>query len=176
MDKSKFDFNEWPLDLLMDYALKMHHRRIRNIGPKILDGIERLTNKYPSLNQVKDLFEASLSDLDNHLMKEENVLFPFLYDLYEAAETQHPIMEMHCGTIKNPISVMEMEHEAETNRHLQIKKLTNDYSPSPSDDSEYNKVMAELHDFFLDLQEHTHIENDIIFPCFEKLEEKWILR
>ena len=33
MDTSKFQFSEWPLDLLIDYALKIHHRRIRENGP-----------------------------------------------------------------------------------------------------------------------------------------------
>lgn len=29
------DFASWPLDLLVDYVLKIHHRNIRTVGPQI---------------------------------------------------------------------------------------------------------------------------------------------
>ena len=176
MDTSKYEFSEWPLDLLLDYALKIHHRGIRQKGPEILTALNRLAINNPQLAEVRDLFAASLDDLENHLMKEENVLFPFLYDLFEAAKNHAPIEQMHCGTIQNPIRVMCMEHDAETERHHQIRQLTNDYAVPSDADYDYAQLMKRLHNFAIDLHEHVHIENDIIFPGFEKLEEKWILK
>ncbi len=29
---SRFNFSEWPLDLLVDYVLKVHHRGVRERG------------------------------------------------------------------------------------------------------------------------------------------------
>ena len=37
------DFKNWPLDLLADYILKIHHRNIRKNGPKIQELLEKGT-------------------------------------------------------------------------------------------------------------------------------------
>ena len=34
---SIYPFEQWPLDLLVDYVLKVHHRGIREQGPAILN-------------------------------------------------------------------------------------------------------------------------------------------
>ena len=43
---SRFNFSEWPLDLLVDYVLKVHHRRVREKGPGTLSLINKL--KFPT--------------------------------------------------------------------------------------------------------------------------------
>ena len=35
-DRSRYDFGQWPLDLLVDYVLKVHHRGVRSHGPGTL--------------------------------------------------------------------------------------------------------------------------------------------
>jgi regulator of cell morphogenesis and NO signaling len=69
-----------------------------------------------------------------------------------------------------------MEHEAETERQRRIRQLTLDYATPPDAGDDYAQLMGRLRDFALDLGEHVHIENDLIFPNFERLEETWILR
>ena len=34
--KARIDFEQWPIDLLIDYALKIHHRTIREVGTELL--------------------------------------------------------------------------------------------------------------------------------------------
>jgi regulator of cell morphogenesis and NO signaling len=175
MDTSKFQFSEWPLDLLIDYALKIHHRRIRENGPSLLALIRSIQHENAILPQLADLFAQSLDDLDEHLMKEENVLFPYLYDLIAADREGSAIAPMHCGTISNPIRVMMMEHDSETSRHQQISDLARQYT-APADASDtYRDVLAGLKEFRANLYEHVHIENDIIFPQCEVLEQKIVM-
>ena len=144
---SRFNFSEWPLDLLVDYVLKVHHRGVRENGPDTLRLINKVMMENLVLDEVEQLFSQSLSDLDTHLMKEERVLFPYILDLYEAVRSGQPIAPMHCGTVRNPINVM-----------------INDYH-APDDASEdYKELMRQLSEFRENLKEHTHVENDIIFP------------
>jgi regulator of cell morphogenesis and NO signaling len=172
MDTSRHEFGEWPVDLLIDYALKVHHRGIREKGPRLLQLIRLLMDENMVMAEIEQLFSQSLENLENHLRKEENVLFPYLYDLLEASRNGEHIEAMHCGTIANPIRVMVMEHEDEKERHQRIGDLTNGYS-APADASEdYKLLVAGLKDFAADLHEHTHIENDIIFPYCQRIEEK----
>lgn len=39
--EGRIPFSSWPLDLLMDYILKIHHRGIRKNGPELLTLLER---------------------------------------------------------------------------------------------------------------------------------------
>ena len=108
--EGRIPFSSWPLDLLMDYILKIHHRGIRKNGPELLTLLEKVERvhgeAHPELHELKLLVSESLNDLEMHLQKEENVLFPYLYDLYSAQEQGQRMDPMHCGTIANPIRVM----------------------------------------------------------------------
>lgn len=169
-------FASWPLDLLMDYILKIHHRGIRRNGPELLallEKVERVHGEaHPELHELKALVSESLEDLEMHLQKEENVLFPYLYDLYAALEQGQRMAPMHCGTIANPIRVMKMEHEGEGNRYLHIIRLTDHFSVPQDGCASYRLMMQELEAFVDALFEHIHLENNLLFPRFEEIERQ----
>lgn len=99
MDTSRLNFQDWPLDLLVDYALKVHHRTIRREGPATLALVEKVVGENEVMPEVRELFAGSLEALESHLMKEENVLFPFLYELYKADDDGLKIEQMPLPTI-----------------------------------------------------------------------------
>ena len=79
-------FETWDLDLLVDYVLKFHHRNTRKYGYELLDRLNALAAKHPELDRVVDHFRNSIADLDLHCQKEENVLYPFILELFNASE------------------------------------------------------------------------------------------
>lgn len=161
-------FNAWSTDLLIDYILKFHHDYIRMEGPKTLDLLNKVclahSDKNPELLEVKKLFIASLEDLFNHLAKEEQILFPMIYELIEAKNKNQELPPFHCGSIENPINVMEMEHTGEGDRYRLIAELTNNYSTPAHGCESYLAVMNRLKQFEQNLHIHIHVENNIIFP------------
>lgn len=168
------DFKSWPLDLLVDYILKIHHRNIRNKGPKLQELLDKVCqvhgSKHPTLYNVQVLFQQSLSDLNQHLDKEELVLFPYIYEMVKAKLDNTVLQEFHCGSIKAPISVMLAEHDAEGERYRHIERLTNGYAvPDDACDS-YRLLLQELKDFETALHQHIHLENNIVFPRAIQLE------
>lgn len=162
------DFKAWPLDLLCDYIIKIYHRGIRRRSPQILALLEKVCkvhgDKHPSLFEVKELFEMSMIDLEHHLQKEEQVLFPYIYALCDAEMKGAPVPQFHCGSIANPIEVMKIEHEAEGERYRHIEDLTGGYNPPEDACASYRKVLADLKSFNRALHEHIHLENNIVFP------------
>lgn len=169
-------FASWPLDLLVDYILKIHHRGIRKNGPGLLALIEKVRNvhgaNHPELFELYNLVSESLVDLENHLQKEENVLFPYLLELIEASESNTKISPMHCGSIANPIRVMHMEHEGEGNRYQHITQLTSNFQAPEDGCNTYRLMLSELERFVANLYEHIHLENNILFPKCLILENK----
>ena len=79
-------FQSWDLDLLVDYVLKFHHRNIRRKGEDLAVRLNALAGSHPELNRVADHFRNSVADLDMHCQKEENILFPYIIDIFNAAE------------------------------------------------------------------------------------------
>ena len=162
--KTRLDFEKWPTDLLIDYALKIHHRGIREEGPETLARLNALAAKHTELIEVAQQFGESLSDLDEHLMKEENILFPFIYEIMEANSQQRAQQGFHCGSVQNPIAVMMSDHEGETARHEHIAYLTHQFTAPEGAETEYQAVLDRLKEFKEALEEHILIEYTIIFP------------
>ncbi|NLV52549.1 MAG: (Fe-S)-binding protein [Bacteroidales bacterium] len=172
MNTSRHQFTEWPTDLLIDYALKVHHRGIREAGPALHRLIHSIKEGDPVMEEISELFGESLNDLENHLLKEEQVLFPYLYDMLEAQRQGGQIGPMHCGSISFPIGVMMTEHDGEVERHQRISKLTNGYTAPEGASDTYRQVVEGLKEFSANLHEHIHIENDIIFPRCQTIENE----
>ncbi len=170
-DKSRYNFGEWPLDLLIDYVLKVHHRAVREKGPDTLALIGKVKSENPVLDEVEALFAQSLNDLDVHLMKEERVLFPFILDLFDTSRDGGEMGPMHCGTVRNPINVMMADHDGELERHARIATLLNGYKAPDDASDDYKDMVYRLSEFSRDLREHTHVENDFIFPEAIELEK-----
>lgn len=172
------EFSSWPVDLLIDYILKIHHRGIRKNGPEVLELLEKVEavhgDRHPELHEVKELFVESLQELELHLQKEENVLFPYLQELFEASEAGEPAGQMHCGTVANPIRVMRMEHEGEGNRYHRVSELTDGFAVPADGCASYRLAMLRLKDFVNALYEHIHLENNILFQKAVELEREWV--
>ncbi len=176
----KPDFQHWPTDLLCDYVLKIHHRGIRADGPVIIKLLEKVKAvhgaNHPELTEIDALFRASYSALSQHLLKEENILFPYIYRLCQADLTGTAAPAFHCadGHVASPVHVMETEHAEEGERHARIEELTNGYQPPADACASYTLLIKSLKDFRDALHEHIHIENNIIFPNAIALEAKTV--
>ncbi len=169
-------FRDWPLDLLVDYVLKIHHRNIRARGPKITELLDKVVRvhggRHPELAEVSLLFRESLADLESHLSKEEQVLFPYVYQMCDAVYSGCNVAPFACGTIQHPVAVMEDEHSQEGERFGKIASLTGEFTPPEDACGSYRLVMQLLREFRDALHEHIHIENNIIFPTAIAMEKK----
>lgn len=163
-------FEKWDLDLLVDYILKFHHRNTTKNGEEIYQQLLDVDSRHHELDMVTDHFRNSIQDLDAHCMKEEQVLFPYIMNLHEAAELNQKIMPFHCGTIEAPVNMMMMDHSDELSRHERIRELTNDYTAPQGAEPEYQQVLDRLKEFRNYMMEHIWIENEIVFPRALQLE------
>ncbi len=170
------DFQKWSLELQVDYVIKYHHHNIRHKGPQLLALVESVTQKEaantPSLRAVYELFRESLDDLLQHLHKEDQILYPAIYRL---ARREHTEMESCFPSIAMPIKVMMQEHEIEAEIFKQITQLTDHYQAPQEADSDYQMMLQSLASFERDLQEHIHLENNLIFPKAIEVEKSFPL-
>jgi regulator of cell morphogenesis and NO signaling len=169
------DFNSWPLDLLVVYIEKTHHRYVEEKTTVLLQYLDKLCSvhgsTHPELFLINELFKGSAGELALHMKKEELILFPFIKKMMGATKSHESVAPPHFGTINNPITMMMEEHDNEGERFRKIAELTNNYIPPADACNTYRVTFAMLEEFEQDLHKHIHLENNILFPKAKALEK-----
>lgn len=174
--QTAIDFRTMPYYKLIAHILEHHHEYIREKGPIILDLLDKIVevhgDKHTELYEVRKEFIQCFNALEPHLAKEEMVLFPMIQK-YEVAKNNHaPKPQPPYGTIANPIGQMMSEHAMEGDRFVRLHEMTNHFTvPSDGCDS-YKLTYSMLKDFEHNLNIHIHLENNILFPRAEAMEQE----
>jgi len=171
------DVATWPLDQLLDHIVCTHHRYVRQALPRISHHLSQLRkahgDSHPELACVADAFDQMSGDLERHLLKEEQILFPYVHDLVELERAGGGCFPNPFGTVVNPIAMMEREHSDVAESLCVIRALTHRYEVPADGCPTYAVCMAELEDFERDLHRHVHLENNVLFPRAVELESRY---
>lgn len=158
------DFGGMGLVELVDHILDTHHVYMHKELPRLTDAMRKVLEvhgeKNPSLYELSRVFTELRDELEMHLMKEEQILFPGIKEL---AASDGPI-EFHCGSHANPISVMEMEHDSAGRALEKMRQLTGNYMPPEWACNTYRALLDGLQRLEKDLHRHIHKENFVLFP------------
>jgi len=176
-NNSGIDFNSWPLDLLVDYIEKTHHRYVEEKTGIILQFLNKLCSvhgaNHPELFKINELFAEGAGELSQHMKKEELMLFPFIKRMVNTKESNGVLSQPSFGTVSNPIAMMMQEHDNEGDRFREIANLTNNYTAPADGCTTYKVAFAMLQEFEQDLHKHIHLENNILFTKAVILEEEF---
>lgn len=176
-DAAPPDFTTWPIEDLVERVVTKHHAYVRAEIPVIQRLADTLASKkadrYPALLAIRDIWTRLAADLLRHLDKEEIILFPFIRSLAQSQRGGHAVSPATpFGTIQNPLRLMEVEHEAAADDLAELRQLTNNFQPPDDACATWRAFYAELDAFERDLHEHVHLENNVLFPAAERLEEE----
>jgi regulator of cell morphogenesis and NO signaling len=67
-------------------------------------------------------------------------------------------------SVSHPVLMTVQEHEAANRIMEQIRHATDDFTPPESACPTHRALYDGLRGFDADLQEHIHLENDVLFP------------
>ena len=171
------DWNTASLTVLTDHILDKHHVFTKEQLPRLDDLLARLQRAHAAhhgamLNHIRQSYEPLRAELDSHLQKEEQILFPAIKDIdaFMTGKGQRPVI--HCGSIANPIAQMEAEHESAGQALVEIRRSTDNYQ-LPADACQTFAAFYEgMEALEADLHEHIHLENNILYPKSLKQEEE----
>ena len=164
-------FNNMSLTELAEYIVRVHHNYVKQNAPQIFAYVTKVATKhgdrFPYMVEVYRLFAAVQEEMMQHMMKEEQVLFPRIKQLEFFEKPQHGI-----DYLKAPIEVMEHEHDHAGSLMQQIRKLTTNYTAPDDACTTHRLTIAALKGFEEDLHQHVHLENNILFPkAMEKFQQ-----
>lgn len=169
------DFASWPLDLLMDYVLKKHHRNFHLYHDGLLQLVEKVEHvhggHHPELHEVRKAVEQSFYELDKHFAKEEQDVFPHLYEMYRAHSEGRPSAACQCGSLDDTVKQLMSEHDETGDAWQHITELTDNFTTPADGCASFRLMNQNLRQFFTDLKEHIALENNLIFPGFLAMEK-----
>src|SRR5687767_8819421 len=159
---------------LVDYIVSHHHTYVRASLPIIQVHLTKVVAahgaNHTELSLVAAEFSKAAKELSQHMVKEEQVLFPHIRALADAVRTGGPPPPDMFGTVQNPIRMMEIEHEMVADALSAIRELTGGYQPPADACPTYTLVLEEIAAFERDLDAHVHLENHVLFPKAVELE------
>lgn len=164
------DWSKSSLTELIEHLLATHHvftrTELARLAP-LMDKVARVHGEnHPELNTIRTFFIQMSDDLGPHLMKEEQVLFPYMLAL-DAGETAPSCF----GTVANPIRAMLGEHDQVGELLHRIRDVSRDFALPAEACGSYQSLFMGLADLEADLHEHIHLENNVLFPKAVALED-----
>jgi len=168
-------YNEWNLGFLADYIVNTYHayvvKTLETLVPIALKVATKHADSNANLPEINFLVQQLDAEMRSHQMKEERVLFPYVKELTEAQQSSSVAHAAHFGTVKNPVNMMEMEHEHAGEIMAKLRVLTNNYTPPAEACNSYKALYGLLEEFETKLHEHIHLENNVLFPRAIELEK-----
>jgi regulator of cell morphogenesis and NO signaling len=158
------DAGKMTLTALADHIAATHHAYLRTELPRV----DAMTKKVATVHgehdarlaQVRDTYAVLAAEMGSHMMKEEQILFPMIRQL----EASVSVPAFHCGSVANPIRVMEMEHDQAGGALAKMRELTDGFTPPDWACNTYRAMLDALAHLENDLHQHVHKENNILFP------------
>lgn len=168
--------DQWEPDFLAEYIVNVHHAYVRQSMPYLLEWSKKVAMKhgerFPQAIEINVLVNAVAEELDTHMMKEENILFPYIKELSRMKREGRTIEPSPFGTVANPIRMMEHEHESVGELFMQLEKLTNMFTPPMDACNTHRALYVNLQEFENDLFLHIHLESNILFKKAVKMEQE----
>lgn len=160
---------------LIEHILSTHHAFMKRELPRIdslLDKVSAAHGKQHGqlLHDLADTFQGLREEIEQHLFKEEQILFPMIMamEAFMQGTGERPLS--HCGTVQNPIRQMEHEHENAGQALARMRELTHNYQLPADACMTFGTLYEALEAMEKDLHEHIHLENNILFPSAVELE------
>ena len=167
------NFNSWNLSFLSEYIINVHHDYARQNIPMLINLISKVQEHHgkihPELQQINSKMNMLFIELKEHMIKEENILFPFIKQL-ELNKTSDQINFTKFKVLPNTITRLIDDHTVVGDLIKQIRNLTLNYTLPSTACSSYALLYKKLEEFEDDLHIHIHLENNILFPSAIKMQ------
>lgn len=149
------DWNQRPLDELVAFVVDHYHARLRVELPELVALARKVEARHAERPDVPSGLAAHLHQMHaavlEHLEKEEQVLFPL-------------VLNGMGPRAAAPVRAMEQEHDDHAVNLRRIRTLTADLTTPDDACNSWQALYLRLDQLELELMEHIHLENNVLFP------------
>ncbi|WP_439535177.1 iron-sulfur cluster repair protein YtfE [Methyloversatilis sp.] len=148
------DWRTVPAAVLIEHILFRFHDRHREQLPELVRlarRVEQVHGDRPDCpTGLADHLTVMQHELESHMQKEEQVLFPML-------------ARGHAGALHGPVTVLRNEHDQHGEALQRLEALTDDITLPRAACNTWRALYTGLAALREDLMEHIHLENNILF-------------
>ena len=158
--------NNTDIYAIISYLKKSHEYYSTEAIPNISNQIELLndTNKDSAHTLILRFFNEYKKDISNHLLYEESIVYPYIVNL----------LNLKNGEKEYTISNYKHNHNDIESKLYDLKNLLIKHLPDKNNLKFRRKLLLELFRFEKDLIIHSIIEESILIPHIEKIENQLI--
>lgn len=157
-------------DDLATHIVATHHRYLWEELPLLEQLAEKVATvhgeRHPELAEVRRLVAALRAELEPHLAKEEQVLFPAVAAL---AAGDAPALAV---PLSNPVRVMLREHDQAGELLARLREVTGGYAVPADGCASYRSLYERLEAVEADTHLHVLKENHTLFPAALELDDR----
>lgn len=140
---------------LIEHILERYHDVHRQQLPELIRLAARVEQVHGGREHcplgLTDLLMNLLQELESHMQKEEQILFPMI-------QRGGGVM------LGAPVSVMRYEHDQHGDALERLVALTNGMQPPANACNTWRALYSGLDELRRDLMQHIHLENNLLFP------------
>ena len=170
------DFGAMSLEALVGHIVRTHHvftlQELARLDLLLTKVRAKHEGSHPELADVGNAYGRLLVDLLPHMQKEEQVLFPYVVELERAHREGRSAMRPPFFTIKNPIRMMMLEHDAAGDFLREIRAATANFETPEDACMSFAALYEGLEGLERDLHQHIHLENNVLFPRAAAMEDE----
>ena len=149
-------WDQAPLEDVVTHILATYHRPLDEEMPRLMAMADKVAqvhrDKAPeTLPELVSVYGALKSELEEHMAKEEQILFPM-------------IQRGQGAMADGPIAVMQHEHDDAATALRRLRELTNDYTVPEEACNTWRALWHGLKALEESLHRHIHLENNVLFP------------
>ena len=163
-----------PLSELTQHIRESHHAYLRAELPIVWELLRQAAASTASppeeIKRFAVLFGRFRSELENHLRKEDEVLFPFIERLDRAVRDGGLPPRHRFGPLALPIEVLEAEHALGDRLLDRMRPAWQCWDAADDALRPYSGLTARLQRLDADMQRHVYIEDRVLFPRTISLE------
>jgi len=153
---------------LIEYIIDKHHAFLQQTLPQLSELTTKILRAHRKehgqlLKEVHRLFSTLKMELEEHLIKEEEEIFPLIIEYSQSEQT--------AGSKKTLQGILELETEHDTAGEIikKLREITDDYQLPEDACSSFELTYRLLEDLEADLFQHIHLENNILFSRLNKI-------
>ena len=167
LETEEKDWLTEPLADLIDHIVNKHHTYLKTTLPTLSELVTTILRahgaKHHELRRVHKLFHTLKMDLEQHLITEEEVLFPMIKE-YEKSKSRGLL-----GKISATIDELESEHESAGDILKELRSIATNYTTPEDACPTYDKAYKTMEEVEGDIFNHIHLENNILHKRIRQL-------
>src|SRR5690606_17329065 len=156
------DWRNAPLCDLIDHIVQKHHAYLLEELPLLSQFVTKIFRvhggAHPELARLHRLFHQLKTDLEQHLVEEEETVFPLIKEA-ERAGTREAFQKA-----SETLAKLEDDHSAAGELLREMREITDDYRLPEGACRTYTLTFRKLEELEADMFQHIHLENNVLFP------------